>query len=268
MFLRGRTLLALVSTALAPALAVACSSFGAAEPASTDDAAVLDSGVADGADPDARANPADAPSPTVRFCAQQPATALLCDDFEENDGGLAGGWKITAVGGTVIAADAPLRSGHAAKLTASGDNPNVQLTFDFAPAAAIAGVTLDLDMLLDTAGYDYIELCEMHLAKADAVYFGGVAKGGNRLGQHYAPFQGAAIPVDTRWHHVRVELHQASGAFNQTVTIDETVLEATTNDLSNMAAAVVQLGVLVAVATPGTPIAVLYFDNVLLRATP
>ena len=258
-----RAMLAVMALSSGATLAMACSSFG-----SSNDAPPADSGPADSAADDAGdAGSTLTDAATVRFCAQQSATAILCDDFEENDGGVLSVWKpTTRDGGAVVAAAAPLRDGHAAKFTASGAGAEVALGFAFDAATAIAGVVFDVDMLIDTAGYDYIELCELNTAGADAAYFGGVAKGGAKLGRHFTPQAGPTIPIDSAWHHIHIELARAASGFSQTVTIDGTVqLEQTANDLSTMSFAQLRLGIMSPLA-PGQQLAVIYFDNVLLRS--
>jgi hypothetical protein len=262
----------LVATSFVGALAVACSSFK-----SSDDTTAQDGGGGDGdgasetatdaaASPET-SEPADASDGAAsRFCAQQAATALLCDDFEENDGGLVVSWELSVDGGTIVPAAAPMRAGHAVKISTAGDGPYISLRFGFPVTTAIAGVVFEADVFIDTVGYNYAELAQLEMSASTGTYFGGMAKGGDGLGMHYNPFSGPEVPIGTTWHHLRVELGRATdGGFSQTVTIDKTVVEQTSQDLSTLASAAIELGVLGAVASPGTPIAVLYFDNVLLR---
>ena len=258
-----RALLGALVAAFSAILAIACSSFGANDGADTGSADSAADGDAGSSANDAGGTP-DGGDAAARFCAQYAATAILCDDFEENDGGILSVWKPTADGGAVVAADAPMRAGHAAKITASGAGAEVALVFGFAPKTAISGVVLDVDMLLDTAEYDYIELVEVHTAGATGAYFGGVAKSGNALGMHFLPHNGPTIMVDGAWHHIQVELLHNGSTFSQKVTIDKTVLEQTTTDLSTMSLAEIRLGV-TSPLPPGT-LAVIYFDNVLLRS--
>jgi len=269
MTVQGRALLAVAAISFGAALAIACSSFSANSDEPTAEAGPGDSAGDDrgGGEGDAgdAANSADAgDAAAARFCAQQSATAILCDDFEENDGGILSVWKQAADGGAVVAADAPMRNGHAAKITASGAGAEVDLSFSFAVASAIAGVDFDADMLIDTAAYDYIELCRLQTAGASAAYFGGVAKSGPRLGKEFTPTSGPTIPVDGAWHHVHVELRLGGTGFTQKVTIDTTTLEQTTTDLSKMSFAQIQLGVISSL--PPGDLAVIYFDNVLLQS--
>jgi len=259
----------LVATSFVGALAVACSSF-----TSSDDTVAQDGGgdaaesASDAATSTDTSEPADASDAAApRFCAQQLATALLCDDFEEGDGGLVSAWQLSVDGGAIVPADAPMRSGHAAKITTSGEGPQISLHFPFAASAAIAGVVLEADIFLDTFGYNYAELVHLQMAGFNEAYVGGVAKGGAGLGMQYNPFSGPEVPIGTSWHHLRVELaRDADAGFSQTITIDTMAVEQTAQDLSTMSAAWIDLGVLEAVTSPGTPIAVLYFDNVLLRS--
>ena len=262
-----RVLLVPVAVAFGAALAIACSTaYGTGNDAPPAEAGPSDSS---GDDADARsaadAGDADAgDAASVRFCAQQVATAIFCDDFEENDGGLLSAWKPVADGGAVVAAQAPLRAGHAAKVTASGAGADVELTFTFQAASAIAGVVLDVDMLIDTADYDYIDLVDLQVAGPLDAYFGGVSKAGSRLGMQFTPQEGPSIAIDGAWHHIRVELHHDATGFSQRVTIDATVLEQTTTDLSAMNFAGIHLGV--SSPLPPGALAVIYFDNVLLRS--
>lgn len=263
----GRAMLALAAISVGAPLAIACSSFSASSDAPTPEAGPADSAPYDGdaGSGEDTGNAGDAgDASSGRFCAQQVATAILCDDFEENDGGILGVWTQTADGGAIVPADAPMRSGHAAKITASGAGAEVDLSFSFPPASAIAGVDFDADMLIDTAAYEYIELCHLHTAGAAQVYFGGVAKGGLTLGKQFTPQAGPTIPVDGAWHHVHVELRMAGAGFTQKVTIDTTVLDQTTTDLSAISFAQIQLGVMSPL--PPGQLAVVYFDNVLLRS--
>ena len=258
----------LVATSLVGALAVACSSFS-----SSDDTVAQDGGgpaegsATDGALQADTSEPPDASDAAPsRFCAQQLATALLCDDFEESDGGLVSAWQLSVDGGAIVPADAPMRSGHAVKITTSGETPSITLHFAFAATAAIAGVVFEADVFLDTLGYNYAELVHLQMAGSTASYVGGMAKGGDGLGKVYDPFAGPEVPIGTTWHHLRVELARADDAgFDQTVTIDAKVVDQTSVDLSMMSNAWIDLGVLYATTSPGTAIAVLYFDNVLLR---
>ena len=263
-----RALLAVAALSSSAALAVACSSFSADDGSPGGDAGPADSPATDSdagsvvpVDPDA------GDAAPVRFCAQQPATALLCDDFEANGGSVSSNWKLSMKGGTIAAATVPTRAGYVAKVTASGMNPDVTLTFVFAAASAIAGVVLDFDLLVDTVGYDYMELGWLHTAGAKAAYFGGVAKGGDILGKPFNPHAGPTVKVDGAWHHVRVGLQKSGGStpsFQQTVLIDGTTVDDSSVDLSDQSYAEVHIGAGSSVIAPGTGVAVLYYDNVLL----
>jgi hypothetical protein len=108
------------------------------------------------------------------------------------------------------------------------------------------------------------------------VYFAGVAKLGKKLGMHFNPNMGPTIPLDAAWHHIHIELTNNggpdasgdAGAFTQKVMIDTTVVENTTADLSSFYEAAIDFGVLSTNTGVGQPDAVVYFDNVLLRAKP
>jgi hypothetical protein len=215
--------------------------------------------------------PLDAPTldagSDARFCAQYP-TAIVCDDFEEDNGDILSVWTKTFDGGTIHAALAPMRGGHAAKVAAAGDGAIAMLSFAFPPSAAVAGVVFDLDILIDTPGYNYIELAELEVTNFGIVYYGGLAQGGSRLGRHFTPFSGPSIPVDMAWHHLDVDLQKSDGGdggFAQTVTIDSTVLEQTSSDLPDAGVAIARFGVIASVATPNPPLTVIYIDNVLIR---
>jgi hypothetical protein len=259
----------------AAAVGIACSSFdsgndntgdGGTSDAAVDALVASDSTISD-------VQPGDVAA--LRFCDQYRATALICDDFEENGGGIIVDWMRTQMHGTISAVDAPDRPGHAVKMTANTDDAAVLLTFTFAAKDAIAGVVFDIDMRVDTGDYNYMELVEIETATAGDVYFGGIAKGGNRFGMQFTPFGGPFVPFDSKWHHVHIELvnHVGpdaggdAGALTQTVMMDSTVIENTTADISHADVATVRFGVIKGTAAPGQPDAVVYFDNVLLRAT-
>ncbi len=261
----------LAALAFAARAWVACSSFS--EDASPSGDAAASDGDRDSATDGGVAADANDTGP-ARFCERYSATAILCEDFEENDGGILGVWKSATDGGTLAAAAAPMRGGHAVKVTATGQDPRVGLELPFPVANAKAGVVFEADILIDTGGYDYIELTELHTSVAGDTYFGGMAKSGGKLGREFTPFAGPTIDVDNKWHHIRVELVNNvgpgatgdAGAFTQTVTLDSTVVQTTNSDMSKMAAAQIDLGVLAAIVGPGQPLAVIYFDDIVLRS--
>jgi hypothetical protein len=265
---------AVFGTSLGVAFAVACSSFG---DGAQGDATTLDSTQApDDAGPpriEASAPTTDASAdadsgPPVRFCATFNATVPLCDDFEENDGGISTAWTLVANGGTVTTAVDALRPGHVAKVVASGTSPQVALSFQFDPDLSKSNVTLDFDMRIDTAGYNYLELAAIHTADYDAAAFYGIAKLGGAIGMDFTPYKSMEVNVDAAWHHVSIALRHSVSGYSQTVSIDDTLIQRTNDDLSPFHGVFLQLGVLAAVVDLGQPLAVVYLDDVLVQVPP
>jgi hypothetical protein len=96
---------AFVVASLGAALVVACASFGSTADTPPPDEA----GLADSAGDTLSTSDGGVVGDAGRFCDQYKATALICDDFEENGGGIVIQWLQTKMNGKITVAAAPER---------------------------------------------------------------------------------------------------------------------------------------------------------------
>lgn len=243
---------------IAGAAVVACSSFGGDTPTTPpDDAGTpIDSGSAI----DSGTPPTDGASP-ISFCAQYPATVLLCDDFE-NESTYRSIWQATTVGGGFSLQD---EEGHGQVLRAAAkdEKPNVQLFFSFDKQYLKNGVTFDVDFRVENGDYEYISLALLSATQTGPPSIVGLAKGSGVFGQYDSPPAAGKIQFDTKWHHLHLELLPLV----QTSTLDGMLINQLDTDITSFASGSLTIGILAATSI-GTDlkIANVLYDNALLVA--